>query len=88
MEESIFSSKIEGASTTRVKAKEMLRKNKTPKNKSEQMILNNYETIQYISEHKEEEISLEKLFEIHHLVTKKHYTKSRSVCLGTMMKFL
>ncbi|MDC8002230.1 Fic family protein [Aequorivita todarodis] len=71
MEESIFSSKIEGASTTRVKAKEMLRKNKTPKNKSEQMILNNYETIQYISEHKEEDISLEKLFEIHRLVTKK-----------------
>lgn len=71
MEESIYSSKIEGASTTRVKAKEMLRKNKTPKNKSEQMILNNYETIQYISEHKEEDISIEKLYEIHHLVTKK-----------------
>jgi Fic family protein len=71
MEESIYSSKIEGASTTRVKAKEMLRKNKTPKNKSEQMILNNYETIQYISEHKEEEISIEKLYEIHRLVTKK-----------------
>lgn len=71
MEESIYSSKIEGASTTRVKAKEMLRKNKTPKNKSEQMILNNYETIQYISGHKEEEISIEKLYEIHRLVTKK-----------------
>ncbi len=71
MEESIYSSKIEGASTTRIKAKEMLRKNKTPKNKSEQMILNNYETIQYISEHKEEEISIEKLYEIHRLVTKK-----------------
>lgn len=71
MEESIFSSKIEGASTTRIKAKEMLRKNKTPKNKSEQMILNNYQTIQYISEHKEEDVSLEKLFEIHRLVTKK-----------------
>lgn len=71
MEESIYSSKIEGASTTRLKAKEMLRKNKPPKNKSEQMILNNYETIQYISEHKEENISVEKLFEIHRLVTKK-----------------
>ncbi|WP_271783925.1 Fic family protein [Aquimarina algiphila] len=70
MEESIFSSMIEGATTTRVKAKDMLRKNKNPKNKSEQMILNNYETIQFISDNKTEDISLEKLYEIHRLVTK------------------
>lgn len=69
MEESIFSSMIEGATTTRVKAKEMLRKGKKPSNKSEQMILNNYKTIQYISENKYEDISIEKLFEIHQLVT-------------------
>ncbi|GGC83754.1 transposase [Flavobacterium lutivivi] len=69
MEESIFSSMIEGATTTRIKAKEMLRKGKKPSNKSEQMILNNYKTIQYISEHKDEDISIEKLFEIHRLVT-------------------
>ncbi|MGB1231345.1 MAG: Fic family protein [Winogradskyella sp.] len=69
MEESIFSSMIEGATTTRVKAKDMLRKNKKPKNKSEQMILNNYKTIQYISEHQDENISIEKLFDIHRLVT-------------------
>lgn len=69
MEESIFSSMIEGATTTRVKAKEMLRKSKKPSNKSEQMILNNYKTIQYISENKEAEISIEKLYEIHRLVT-------------------
>ncbi|WP_024768193.1 Fic family protein [Aquimarina macrocephali] len=70
MEESIFSSMIEGATTTRVKAKDMLRKNKNPKNKSEQMILNNYETIRFISDHKTEDISIEKLYEIHRLVTK------------------
>lgn len=70
MEESIFSSRIEGAVTTRVVAKEMLRKNKKPKNKSERMILNNYKTIQYISEHQNEDISIEKLYEIHRLVTK------------------
>lgn len=69
MEESIFSSMIEGATTTRIKAKEMLRKGKKPSNKSEQMILNNYKTIQYISEHKDTEISSAKLFEIHRLVT-------------------
>ena len=69
MEESIFSSMIEGATTTRVKAKDMLRKGKKPSNKSEQMILNNYKTIQFISENKNEEITIEKLFEIHKIVT-------------------
>ena len=69
MEEAVFSSMIEGATTTRVKAKEMLRKNKKPKTHSEQMILNNYKTIQYISENKNEDISIEKLYEIHQLVT-------------------
>lgn len=69
MEESIFSSMIEGATTTRVKAKEMLRKGKKPNNKSEQMIINNYKTIQFISEHKNEDINIDKLFEIHKLVT-------------------
>jgi Fic family protein len=69
MEESIFSSMIEGATTTRVKAKEMLRKGRKPSNKSEQMILNNYKTIQYISEQKENDLTIEKLFKIHKLVT-------------------
>lgn len=69
MEEAVFSSMIEGATTTRVKAKDMLRKNKKPKTHSEQMILNNYKTIQYISEHKAEDISIEKLYELHRLVT-------------------
>lgn len=69
MEESIFSSMIEGATTTRIKAKEMLRKGRKPSNKSEQMILNNYKTIQYISKQKENDLTIEKLFEIHKLVT-------------------
>lgn len=69
MEEAFFSSKIEGATTTRIKAKEMLRKNKKPKTHSEQMILNNYKTIRFISEQKSEDISIEKLFELHKLVT-------------------
>lgn len=75
MEESIFSSMIEGATTTRVKAKEMLRKKKKPKNKSEQMILNNYEAIQYISKNKDEDLSIEKLFELHQLVTQETLEK-------------
>jgi len=69
MEEAIASSQIEGAVTTRKQAKEMLRKNIKPKNKSEQMILNNYITIKHIVEIKDEPINLERFLEIHRLIS-------------------
>jgi len=68
MEEAIASSQIEGAVTTRKKAKEMLRKNIRPRNKSEQMILNNYLTIKHIVNIQDAPITLERLFEIHKLI--------------------
>jgi len=71
MEEAIYSSKMEGASTTRMVAKEMLRKNIAPKDKSQQMIVNNYQTIQYITEHKDEPLTKENLLYIHRLMTEK-----------------
>ena len=71
MEEAIYSSKMEGASTTRIVAKEMLRKKKSPQNKSQQMIANNYKTIQYIVEHKDEPLTEEALLHIHRLMTEK-----------------
>jgi len=69
MEEAIASSQIEGAVTTRKQAKELLRKNSKPKNKSEQMIFNNYLTIKRIVEIKDEPLTLERLLEIHKLIT-------------------
>ena len=71
MEEAIYSSKMEGASTTRIGAKDMLRKKKSPQNKSQQMIVNNYNTIQYIVEHKDEPLTEELLLTIHRLMTEK-----------------
>ena len=71
MEEAISSSQMEGASTTRVVAKEMLRKKTTPKNTSQQMILNNYTTIQYIVAHRDEPLTQEGLLHIHRLMTEK-----------------
>lgn len=70
IEESISSSQMEGANTTRRKAKEMIQQAKKPKNKSEQMILNNYFTMKYISEHKNDDFSVENLLKIHKLMTK------------------
>ena len=69
MEEAIYSSQMEGAATTRKVAKEMLLKKMTPKDKSQQMIHNNYQTIQYIVEHKDEPLSEELLLQIHRLMT-------------------
>ena len=69
MEEAIYSSQMEGAATTRKVAKEMLRKKMTPRDKSQQMIHNNYQTIQYIVEHKDEPLSEELLLQIHRLMT-------------------
>lgn len=71
MEEAIASSQMEGASTTRRIAKDMLRKHLKPKNRSQQMILNNYNTIQYIVEHQKDNFSIEKLLEIHRLISNK-----------------
>ena len=71
MEEAIYSSKMEGASTTRVVAKEMLRKKKSPQNKAQQMIVNNYNTIQYIVDHTDDPLTEEGLLYIHRLMTEK-----------------
>ena len=69
MEEAIASSQMEGASTTRKVAKEMLRKQAKPKDKSQQMILNNYNTIRYLSAHKEQGLTPELLLNIHKQIT-------------------
>lgn len=48
MEEAIRSSQLEGASTTRQVAKELLRTGRTPADRSEQMILNNYRALSFM----------------------------------------
>ncbi|MFD2522963.1 Fic family protein [Emticicia soli] len=68
IEESISSSQIEGANTTRKQAKEMIQREKTPRTKSEQMIMNNYVTMKHIVQHKNEDISPERILEIHRLI--------------------
>ena len=69
MEEAIASSQLEGAATTRQVAKAMLRSGRKPANTNEQMILNNWETMQYIRSNRGMKLTPEKLMEIHQLVT-------------------
>lgn len=71
MEEAISSSQMEGANTTREKAKEMIQQEKKPKNKSEQMILNNFITMKHIVQQKSEDLTPENLLYIHKLITNK-----------------
>ena len=70
MEEAIASSQMEGASTTRKVAKDMLRKQIAPINKSQQMIYNNYRTINYLVEHEQDTFSIDSLLYIHRLMSK------------------
>ena len=71
MEEAIASSQMEGASTTRKVAKEMLRKQAKPKDKSQQMIVNNYNTIRFLSEHKDVSLTPDFILEIHRQIAEK-----------------
>jgi Fic family protein len=52
-------------------AKEMIRTGRPPRDTSEQMILNNYVTMQRISELKQQELSPEEVLSLHRLVTDK-----------------
>lgn len=59
VDEAVYSSVIEGAFTSREQAADFIRQNKQPRNKSEQMVKNNYDALTYVLEHLEDEISEE-----------------------------
>ena len=69
MEEAIRSSQLEGASTTRAKAKDMIRDRRPPRDKSERMILNNYIAMERIEQLASERLSEDVVFELHRLLT-------------------
>jgi len=68
-QESITSSQIEGAATTRKVATEMLRSGRAAKDQSEQMILNNYNLMQQMQSWKKSPLTPEMIFEMHEAVT-------------------
>ncbi|WP_110207306.1 Fic family protein [Nocardioides daejeonensis] len=69
IEEAITSSQLEGATTSRRVAKDLLKSGRAPRDRSERMILNNYRAMQYVGEHRHEKITPERVFELHRLVT-------------------
>ena len=68
-EEAIASSQIEGANTTHKVAKEMILSERRPRNKDEQMILNNYRAMQKIEEWKDLELTETMLLDLQKILT-------------------
>jgi len=69
-EEAIASIMLEGAATTRQDARQMLRSGRQPRTIGEQMVVNNYRTIQFIRSSRSD-LSPEYLLEIQELLTAK-----------------
>ncbi len=70
VEEAIASSQIEGAATTRQVAKDMLQTGRKPRDRSEQMVYNNYITISKIRELIDKPLTPELLKELQGSITK------------------
>ena len=71
VDEAVYSSVIEGTFNSREQAAEFIRRNKQPRNKSEQMVKNNYDALTYVLEHLEDEINEETILQIARIVTRR-----------------
>jgi Fic family protein len=69
MEEAIASSQLEGAVTTTKEAKRMLREGRKPRSPSEQMIVNDYLTMQKVKEISKGPLTPASILELHRLIT-------------------
>lgn len=69
IEEAIRSSQLEGATTSRVVAKEMIRSGRPPIDRSERMILNNYKAMQFIRDEGDTDLSPDFVLTLHRILT-------------------
>jgi Fic family protein len=69
IEEAITSSQLEGASTTRDVAKEMIQTGRTPRDRSERMIYNNYQAMQFIRELRDQALTTNIVLELQRILT-------------------
>lgn len=68
-EEAIASSMLEGAATTRHDAKEMLASGRKPRTRGERMVLNNYQAMSYIREHRSSPLTPDLLLHVQRTLT-------------------
>lgn len=70
VEEAITSSQLEGAATTRLVAKEMMRTGRKPRDRDEMMIVNNYAAMEQIRAIRNDRLTPETVLELHEIVTR------------------
>jgi len=71
IEEAITSSQLEGATSTRRVAKEMIRSGRAPRDRSERMILNNYRAMTRIAGFASQPLTPELVYELHRILTER-----------------
>ncbi len=69
VEEAMTSAQLEGAATTREVAKVMLRTGRTPRDRGEQMIYNNYQVMQQLQDVRDQPLTPDLIFRIHRTLT-------------------
>ena len=69
MDEAYYSSAIEGAYSTRAKARELIQSGKAPQTKDERMIVNNYEALRFVLDHLDTPINEAITLEIARILT-------------------
>lgn len=69
MEEAIRSSQLEGATTSHRVAKELLRSGREPRNRSERMIFNNYQAMQFMRNEMGDALTPDAVLELHRILT-------------------
>lgn len=70
IEEAITSAIYEGANTTRAQAKQLIESGKRPATKDDWMLLNNFEAMNWIKDHRGESLTSDLILKIHQIVSK------------------
>ena len=71
MEEALYSSVIEGAFSTYKRLKELVDEKIAPVDINDQMVLNNYHAMQFILKEKHQNLTMDFILKLHHIVTEK-----------------
>ena len=79
IQEAITSSQLEGAATTREIAKDMIKSARAPRDQNEQMILNNFLTMEKILTWKDETLDLDLLLKIHTQITEDTFENASGI---------
>ncbi len=82
IEEAFYSSVIEGAFSTIKRMRELVAGKDSPKDNSEQMIVNNYKAMQFIFQEKHKDLSVDLILELHRIITDKTLEKGQESFAG------